>query len=232
MAAGALIIGNIADTFGRKPATLIATFGMSFSLIGLSTSTNLTEFTMWYFLQAVCANACINTQVLLMSEIVTNEQRAIPGILVMTMFGVACGVYAGFGSLYPKWYELIRFVGCLSLGVAVVISWFMPRSVKWLALNMNGSELERQNNEYLNRFRGKIEKRVENDVKNNNENNDEINNPEIVDLTSGFEKHSDLKTQSDDKSLKYLIRSKMLISRVFMASGSRKLVGLTPIVTP
>ena len=42
-------------------------------------------------------------QVLTMSEIVTNEQRAIPGVLVMAMFGVACVVYAAvLVSSVPK----------------------------------------------------------------------------------------------------------------------------------
>ena len=202
-----MIIGFLADIFGRKPATVIATFGMCFFMIGLSTSRNLTEFTIWYFLQAVCANACTNMQVLLMSEVVSDTQRAIPGVLVNTMLGVACVVYAGFGSLFPKWYELFRFVGCLSLGVTVVISWYMPRSVKWLALNMSGSQLEKKNDCYLEKFRGNFGKSVEN-----------------VELKSDFDgiqkigKNLELKAQSDDSSWKSLIGSKFLMTRVFMAS--------------
>ena len=203
---GALIIGYFADRFGRKPATVISTFGMCFFMIGLSTSTNLKEFTIWYFLQAVTANACTNMQLLLMCEIVSDKQRAIPGVLVNMMCGLSCVVYAGFGSIFPKWYELFRFIGFLSLGVTVVISWYMPRSVKWLALNMSGSELEKKNADYLNKFRGKLDRNVENVC--------------LKEEIQQLDEKSDLKTitQSDDLSWKSLLCSKMLRTRVFMAS--------------
>ena len=222
-ALGALIIGYFSDFFGRKPATVVATFGMCLFLIGLSTSKNLNQFTIWYFLQAVCANACTNMQVLLMSEIVNDKQRAIPGVMVNTMLGVTCVVYAWFGSMFPKWYELFRFVGFLSLAVTIIISFLMPRSVKWLELNKKGSALQKQNDKYLEKFGRKL--KIENLEKT------ELNRKNIVG-TDGSESDSENShvisdknetkiievNPAEDSTWSALICSKMLCSRVLMAT--------------
>ena len=52
------------------------------------------------------------------------------------MLGVACAVYAGFGYYFPKWYQLFRVVGGVSLVVTMVISYFILEGFKTISANI------------------------------------------------------------------------------------------------
>ena len=58
-------------------------------------------------------------------------------------------------------HDLLRVAGLSSLVVAIVISWFMPRSSKWLAAN-GKSDMLAENEAYLDKFRANKSSMVKN----------------------------------------------------------------------
>ena len=135
--AGALIFGPLADRFGRKTILLscVAFFGLASLASSYSTSFEMLIFLR--FLTGLGLGGAMPTAVTLSSEYAPSKHRS---VLVTTMFcGFTLGsALGGIGGAHLVeafgWRSVLLVGGVLPLALLPVLAWYLPESVRYLAM--------------------------------------------------------------------------------------------------
>jgi len=138
LAAGGLIAGPVADRFGRKKVLVIAVALFGIPCVWSAFSPDLLHLTVLRFVTGLGLGAAMPNAVTLMSEYCPDQRRA---TLTNAMFcgfplGAALGGFLA-AWMIPQWgwRSVLLLGGGVPVVLAVVMSFYLPESVRYLVAN-------------------------------------------------------------------------------------------------
>lgn len=139
---GAVLLGNLADTIGRKTNLVYTLLGVLLFNLVSGLTTNYAVYITARFLVGFCISGNILSTVVLVSELVGSSYRGIYGMAVMGAFPVGIVALALTASYIQDWRQLTLFSTLLGTPF-IFYHWYLVESPRWL-LNMNrASEAKR-----------------------------------------------------------------------------------------
>lgn len=142
-AVGAIVLGPLADKFGRKKILLLSVFVFSIGCVFSSFAQNLTQLEILRFITGLGLGAALPNAVTLLSEYCPTSKRA---FIVNTMYcgfpiGAAVG---GFCAAYiiPSygWRSMLFICGAMPLVLAIFMVFLLPESARYLLLKNKASQ--------------------------------------------------------------------------------------------
>ena len=148
MAAGSLLLGGIADQFGRRPTILGCLLLMTVGMFLVTTTSSLVELSFWRFTTGLGIGgmlAAINAQAAEFSN-VRNRPMAIAIMAAgYPIGGVIGGMVVTQLLQYYDW-RVVFYFGTAMTALMIPLVWFcMPESVYWLVRKRPSNYLERIN---------------------------------------------------------------------------------------
>ncbi|XP_033737447.1 organic cation transporter protein-like [Pecten maximus] len=127
--AGALVLGLVGDTFGRKPVACFSIIFLVFSSIACIWSNGFYMYVIMRFLSGTGSNiACIK---IIAIEMVGPSWRALAGISTEIAFCVGEVILCGLAYYIRDWRYLQLAIS--APGVILLLYWFvLPESTRWL----------------------------------------------------------------------------------------------------
>ncbi|XP_060085985.1 organic cation transporter protein-like [Ylistrum balloti] len=127
--AGALMLGAIGDTFGRKPVACFSIIFLVFSSMACIWSYNFNMYVVMRFLSGAGSNiACIK---IIAIEMVGPSWRALAGISTEIAFCVGEVILCGLAYYIRDWRYLQLAIS--APGIVLLLYWFvLPESTRWL----------------------------------------------------------------------------------------------------
>lgn len=135
LAVGAVLIGPFADRFGRKYLLTgaVALFGVA--SLASTTSGSLDELVLWRFITGLGLGAAMPLAVTLASEFAPTRRRAVLTSAMFTGFplGAALGGFLA-AWMIPQWgwRSVLELGGVLPIGLALIMLFALPESVRYL----------------------------------------------------------------------------------------------------
>jgi MFS transporter, AAHS family, 4-hydroxybenzoate transporter len=137
---GSILFSMLADRFGRRPVLIVAT--LFFSLITLWTglASSVSELRLARFIAGVGLGGIMPNAVALVGEYTPRRWRVLMMIVVSNGFNVGA-IVAGLVSarLIPVfgWRSVFYFGAALPLVIGLIMLWFLPESMQFLAVRGN-----------------------------------------------------------------------------------------------
>ncbi|MDY6984108.1 MAG: MFS transporter, partial [Pseudomonadota bacterium] len=148
MALGSLLLGGLADQFGRKPTILACLFMMTFGMYLVTTTPSLTVLSVWRFVTGLGIGgmlAAINAQA---AEFSNLKNRPMAIAMMATGYpigGILGGAVVSQLLQYYDWRSVFYF-GTVVTAVMIPLVWLMmPESVHWLVRKRPTNYLARIN---------------------------------------------------------------------------------------
>ncbi|XP_069126049.1 organic cation transporter protein-like [Argopecten irradians] len=127
--AGALVLGFVGDTFGRKPVVCFSIIFLVFSSIACMWSNNFYMYVIMRFLSGSGSN--IASMKIIAIEMVGPSWRALAGISTEIAFCVGEVILCGLAYYIRDWRYLQLAIS--APGVILLLYWFvLPESTRWL----------------------------------------------------------------------------------------------------
>jgi MFS transporter, AAHS family, 4-hydroxybenzoate transporter len=134
---GALIFGTIADRFGRKLGIILGVLCYSLSALGSAFAGSLDELMVLRFVTGLGVGGVVANTIALLTETAPRRYRA--SFIMLTLIGIAAGNAAagqvaarlipGFG-----WPVVFEAGGLVGLALTVILIFFLPESIRYLAV--------------------------------------------------------------------------------------------------
>jgi AAHS family 4-hydroxybenzoate transporter-like MFS transporter len=141
---GSLVIGPLADRFGRRTLTIFACALMGVFMLAGALPMPLDAFLFCRFMSGVGMGAVYPTVLALITEYTPRRRRA--GMLMLSMlapaFGTIAGNYASAGALATwGWHSIFVITGVGTLLLTVLVTLVLPESLQF-ALARKGREAQ------------------------------------------------------------------------------------------
>ena len=124
-------VGYFSDTYGRRKTSVASVLLGALSLVGLPFINHIWQFTLLRILLGAgvgCFTACTFT---ICTEIVGTKYRAATGTFFILTNLIGGYILILLAYFIPHWRKLILYISSPVL-VAVVISWFIPETLRWI----------------------------------------------------------------------------------------------------
>jgi benzoate transport len=148
MAFGSVIIGNLADRFGRRPTILSCLLVMAVGMMLAATASNMTTLSAYRFFTGLGIGgmlACTNAMV---AELCSARRRAL-GVAIMAagypMGAVLGGLMSGWLLRTVSWHGIFVFGGLWTAAMLPLVWFLLPESVDWLTAKRPPDALVRLN---------------------------------------------------------------------------------------
>jgi len=144
-AVGAVVVGALAERFGRVPALVAAVAALGIcSLICASTQT-FAQLLLARFAQGIGLGGEVPVAAAYLSEMIRFDRRGKVFMLYQSTFGIGITAASIAGSLIVPSYgwRAMFLIGCIPAALAVVIARICPESPRWLADNGHLLEADR-----------------------------------------------------------------------------------------
>jgi AAHS family 4-hydroxybenzoate transporter-like MFS transporter len=133
---GSLLIGPLADRFGRKTLMIVAVALFGILTLLTARAENLTELITFRFLAGIGLGGVIPSTVVIASEFAPRKRRAT--MVTLMACGFALGAASGgilVSHILPYGWETIFYIGgVLPLFLVVALAIWMPESLRFLLL--------------------------------------------------------------------------------------------------
>ncbi|XP_028628581.1 solute carrier family 22 member 1 [Grammomys surdaster] len=128
---GSLVVGYIADRFGRKLCLLATTLVTSLSGVLTAVAPDYTSMLLFRLLQGMVSKGSWVSGYTLITEFVGSSYRRTTAILYQMAFTVGLVVLAGVAYAIPNW-RWLQLAVSLPTFFFLLYYWFVPESPRWL----------------------------------------------------------------------------------------------------
>ena len=148
MAIGSVILGNVADRVGRKPAVLGCLIVMASGMLGATTVTSITSLSIWRVLTGLGIGGMLAASNAVAAEFANARHKHL-AVSLMTI-GYPVGAVAG-GSVAAvllqtnDWRSVFYLGAAATAALIPVVVLMMPESVDWLARTQPAGALDKVN---------------------------------------------------------------------------------------
>ena len=150
-------VGYFSDAYGRRKISIASVLLGALSLVGLPFINHIWQFTLLRVLLGAglgCFTACTFT---ICTEIVGTKYRAATGIFFILTNLTGGYILILLSYFIQHWRKLILYISSPML-VAVVISWFIPETLRWIYASGKKAEAEEKIIRTLNTYVWQIRK--------------------------------------------------------------------------
>lgn len=149
MALGSIILGNVADKFGRRPTILGCLVVMTIGMYMVTTTSSIVELSLWRIMTGLGIGGMLAAINAVAAEF-SNDKRRHMSISIMAIGYPIGGVLGGsiaswLLGYYDDWRWVFYFGTAVTLVFIPIVYFWMPESVFWLARKQPAGALERIN---------------------------------------------------------------------------------------
>nr|WP_224400691.1 MFS transporter [Corynebacterium poyangense] len=146
MAAGSLILGPLADKYGRRRLLLLSLIINGAGLILSATAQNSLQLGVWRFLTGIGVGGILATITVIISEFTNHRSRGMAISIYTAGYGVGATLGgAGAAKMIPVFgWQSVFFLGFILTIIALVLTWiYIPESLDYL-MSLRGSAARQQ----------------------------------------------------------------------------------------
>ena len=154
MAVGSILLGNMADRFGRRPTILGCLTVMAFGMLMAPFSQGVTQLLLWRLLTGLGIGGMLAALNATVAEFSNARYRSL--VLPLMVIGYPLGAFLG-GLVAANWLDVANWREVFYLGAGLTIAaipltyWLVPETPEWLNERRPPRALERVN-AVLSRF--------------------------------------------------------------------------------
>ncbi|KAK8387397.1 hypothetical protein O3P69_018173 [Scylla paramamosain] len=131
--AGAVVLSELADKFGRRTISLISALGFVVSAISIAFTTHYSLFLTFRFLVAAFGSGLFLPNFVIVMETVGPEGRTTMGMLYQCFFAVGFMLLPGIAYFVNNWRNLQLCISIPSI-LLLLYYWVLPESPRWLMM--------------------------------------------------------------------------------------------------
>ena len=154
MAAGSILLGGMADRFGRRPTIIGCLIVMATGMLFAPTSTDVMQLSLWRLLTGLGIGGMLAALNATVAEFANARYRNL--VLPLMVIGYPLGAFIG-GMIASNWlaagdWRAVFYLGAaLTIGSIPLVLWLVPETPDWLNERRPKHALERIN-KILRRF--------------------------------------------------------------------------------
>ena len=148
MAVGSVLIGRLADRFGRRPSILGCLMIMAAGMLLAAVAASVVLLSVCRFFTGIGIGGMLASATAMAAEFSNLKRRNISVILMAAGYPVGVLVGGSIASLLLAWFDWrsVFLFGSVATAVFIPLTWYlMPESIEYLVLRRPGDALERVN---------------------------------------------------------------------------------------
>ena len=150
MAFGSILLGGVADKYGRRSMTLGCLMVMAFGMYMATTATSPTTLSLWRVFTGLGIGGMLSTTNAVVAEFSNNRRRAMCISMMVIGYpigGIFCGEIgkAVLDATGSNWRTMFVFGAIMSAALIPVVYFLVPESIHWLARKQPAGALEKIN---------------------------------------------------------------------------------------
>lgn len=148
MAIGSILLGGMADRFGRRPTILGCLTVMAIGMLLAPTSTDVTQLSLWRVLTGLGIGGMLAALNATVAEFSNARYRSLVLPLMVTGYPLGAflgGLIASNFLLGGDWREVFYLGAGLTIACIPLVAWLVPETPDWLAARRPENALARIN---------------------------------------------------------------------------------------
>lgn len=150
MAFGSILLGGVADKYGRRSMTLGCLMVMAFGMYMATTATSPTTLSIWRVFTGLGIGGMLSTTNAVVAEFSNNRRRAMCISMMVIGYpigGIFCGEIgkAMLDATGSNWRTMFSAGAVMSAAMIPIVYFLVPESVHWLARKQPAGALEKIN---------------------------------------------------------------------------------------
>ncbi|MFT5132304.1 MAG: benzoate transport [Gammaproteobacteria bacterium] len=148
MAAGSIVLGNIADRFGRRPTILVCLLVMSSGMMLAGIANTVVSLSSYRFFTGLGIGGMLASCNALVAEHSNTRRRNLSVVLMASGFPLGAIVGGTLASMllnYFDWRSVFIFGAIVTMSFIVLVWWFLPESLAYLDKKRPKGALEKIN---------------------------------------------------------------------------------------
>ncbi len=150
MAFGSILLGGVADKYGRRSMTLGCLMVMAFGMYMATTATSPTTLSLWRVFTGLGIGGMLSTTNAVVAEFSNNRRRAMCISMMVIGYpigGIFCGEIgkALLDATGSNWRTMFISGAVMSAALIPVVYFLVPESIHWLARKQPAGALEKIN---------------------------------------------------------------------------------------
>ncbi|CAB3221118.1 unnamed protein product [Arctia plantaginis] len=130
---GAMILGYIADQFGRVPALIGANLIGGIGGVATIFTSGVWDFIFCRFLAGIAYDNCFMMVYILVLEYVGTQYRTLVGATSIALYFGAGSMALPWIALWANDWRLLMWITSLPMFIVILAPWLLPESARWLA---------------------------------------------------------------------------------------------------
>lgn len=148
MGMGSLILGSIADKFGRRPSIHFSLVLMVIGMFGATLSKGVVDLSLWRILTGIGIGGMLAAINAVAAEFSNDDHRHF--FISLMVIGYPIGIVIGGTLIRPllagyDWRHIFYFGGSLTFLFIPIVYFFVPESISWLTRKQPAGALEKIN---------------------------------------------------------------------------------------
>ena len=148
MGIGSILLGNVADRFGRRPTVLGCLVTMTIGMFMVTTTSSIVELSLWRILTGLGIGGMLAATNALAAEFSNSKRRHMSVSLMAIGYPIGGVIGGSISSMLLNWFDwrVVFYFGTVMTLLFIPVVWFMlPESVIWLTRKQPANALEKVN---------------------------------------------------------------------------------------
>ena len=148
MGIGSILLGNVADRFGRRPTVLGCLVTMTIGMFMVTTTSSIVELSLWRIVTGLGIGGMLAATNALAAEFSNSKRRHMSVSLMAIGYPIGGVIGGSISSMLLNWFDwrIVFYFGTVMTLLFIPVVWFMlPESVIWLTRKQPANALEKVN---------------------------------------------------------------------------------------
>lgn len=148
MAMGSILLGALADHYGRKPTILICLLLMTLGMLAAAYVTSINQLLILRFITGIGIGGMLASTNAMVAEFANNKQRNLCVILMASGYPLGAIIGGSFVSVLLEtntWRSIFIFGGIISGAFIFIVTFLLPESISYLSNHQPKNALNRIN---------------------------------------------------------------------------------------